>query len=207
MEPFDSRAPDAGSDAERPEPGEQPLRLFHDGNPTSDRFRVAAFDLDAASLVSLEEALPGWEIKAVNGATADSLGRVRDVGSADLLVVQVGEEAAEPLRLCRLLAHHRRRTSDPREREAGTPVPDTAPPGQAQRADVPLLVLVPPGQEGLVREALKAGADRCLILPAHAKEVTSALAQAQQHHRPGRHTLNLEHAQDEDLWRDDGGQG
>jgi hypothetical protein len=39
----------------------------------ADRRKAAAFDLDPASLISLREALAGWEIKVVNGATAASL--------------------------------------------------------------------------------------------------------------------------------------
>ena len=77
----------------------------------------------------------------------------------------------------------------------------------ARRRNAPLLVLVPVGQESLVRAALEAGADSCLVLPVHAKEVASMLARLQQGNRPGRHTLNLERAQTEDPWRDDGGQG
>jgi DNA-binding response OmpR family regulator len=79
---------------------------------------------------------------------------------------------------------------------------------RVRRSDAPLLVLVPPGQGRLaVRAALEAGADSCLVLPVHAKEVASMLARAWQGNRPGRHTLDLDRAQREDRWRDDGGQG
>jgi hypothetical protein len=66
---------------------------------------------------------------------------------------------------------------------------------------------VPSGQESLVRAALEAGADSCLVLPVDAKEVASMLARRRQGTQPGRHTLNLDQAQREDRWRDDGGQG
>jgi len=75
------------------------------------------------------------------------------------------------------------------------------------RADAPLLVLVPPGQEALVAPALEAGAHSCLMLPIYAKEVASMLVHARAGNQPGRHTLNLEAAQSENRWRDDGGQG
>jgi len=40
------------------------------------RLRAIAFDLDAASLTSLREALPVWKIEVVHGATAASLATV-----------------------------------------------------------------------------------------------------------------------------------
>jgi len=45
------------------------------------------------------------------------------------------------------------------------------------------------------------------MLPIDAKEVASMLVRAQAGNQPGRHTLNLEKAQTEDRWRDDGGEG
>jgi hypothetical protein len=41
----------------------------------------------------------------------------------------------------------------------------------------------------------------------HAKDVASMLVHAQAGNQPGPHTLDLERAQAEDRWRDDGGQG
>jgi hypothetical protein len=61
------------------------------------RLRTVAFDLDAASLTSLREALPEWEIEVANGATAASLVQDWDPGAADLLVVNAREEVAETL--------------------------------------------------------------------------------------------------------------
>jgi DNA-binding NarL/FixJ family response regulator len=75
------------------------------------------------------------------------------------------------------------------------------------RPDAKLLVLVPPHHEEIVRAALQAGAAACLVLPVHAKEIASMLAHSRRGNQPGHHTLNLNPAQQEDRWRDDGGQG
>jgi hypothetical protein len=56
-----------------------------------NQLRAVAFDLDAASLSGLREALPEWEIEVVNGATAASLTHDWNHGAADLLVVQARE--------------------------------------------------------------------------------------------------------------------
>jgi hypothetical protein len=62
------------------------------------------------------------------------------------------------------------------------------------------------GQEALVRAALEAGANSCLVLPVHAKDLVTMLTRARAGNRPGRHTLGLDRAQREDRWRDDGGE-
>lgn len=171
------------------------------------RSRAVAFDLDAASLISLRTALPDWEIKVVNGATAASLHDEWDPARADFLVVKARKEAAESLRLCRFLVFRGVFSTDFREGEAEAARLRSSRQDQARRADAPLLVLVPSGQEPLVRAALEAGADGCLVLPVHPKEVASMLEHVRQGNRPGRHTLNLDQAQCEDRWQDDGGQG
>jgi DNA-binding response OmpR family regulator len=145
--------------------------------------RAIAFDVDPASLLSLREAFPEWEIEVVEQATAASLTQDWNVGAADLLIVGARDDEAATVDLCRGLRK------------------------QAGRAVTPLLVLVPPAQPALVSAVLKAGANNCLVLPIHAKEVASMLVRAQAGNQPGRHTLNLEKAQIEDRWRDDGGQG
>jgi DNA-binding response OmpR family regulator len=145
--------------------------------------RAVAFDVDPASLLSLREAFPEWEIEAVEQAPAAALTQDWNLGAADLLIVGARNDEAATLDLCRGLRK------------------------QAGRAVTPLLVLVPPSQPALVRAVLKAGANNCLVLPIHAKEVASMLVRAQAGNQPGRHTLNLEKAQTEDRWRDDGGQG
>src|SRR5437588_10656130 len=64
MEPVRIRASRLGSDTERL------ICSFAWRKPMSYRSRAVAFDLDAASLSSLREALPAWEIEVVSGATA-----------------------------------------------------------------------------------------------------------------------------------------
>lgn len=162
---------------------------------SSNAGRAVAFDLDSASLASLHEALPGWEIDTINGANSDSLTGDWDPGAADLLIVNASESAAATLGLCRFLSFCSQYSTE--ARAVGT----------ESRPDAPLLLLVPVGKEALVGAALKAGARSCLVLPVHAKQVTGMLARVRAGNQPGRHTLNLDHAQTEDRWRDDGGQG
>lgn len=144
--------------------------------------RAIAFDVDGASLASLRKGLPEWEIKAVQGATAASLTRDWNPAAVDLVVLGARDDVTEILGLCRGLR------------------------SQAGRARTPVLVLVPPAQPALVRDVLKAGADSCLVLPIHAKEVASILVHARAGNQPGRHTLDLNRAQCEDRWRDEGGE-
>ena len=148
-----------------------------------NQFRAIAFDVDPASLLSLRQAFPAWEIEAVQGATVASLTQSWNLGATDLLVVGARDDVTETLGLCRGLR------------------------SQTGRTATPLLVLVPPGRPALVRDVLHAGANSCLVLPINAKEVASMLAHAQAGNQPGRHTVNLDRAQSEDRWRDDGGQG
>src|SRR5271166_2092046 len=122
------------------------------------RSTAVAFDLDAASLTSLHEALPKWEIKVVTGVTADSLTHAWDPGDVNLLVVRAREEVAETLGLCRFLVACHEFSTDSRAGVAKTSGRHANRQSQAQRADAPLLVLVRPGQEALVRAALEAGA-------------------------------------------------
>jgi DNA-binding response OmpR family regulator len=147
-----------------------------------DQPKAIAFDVDPASLESLRQAFPGWQVEAANGATAQSLDRDWDPGPASLLVVGAREDMARTLGLCRSLR------------------------SQAGRARTPLLVLVQPGQEPLVRAALDAGADSCLVLPVHAKELVTMVSRALAGNRPGRHTLGLDQPQHDDQWQDDGGE-
>jgi hypothetical protein len=85
-----------------------------------DRGKAVAIDWDAASLSSLREALPGWEIGVVNGATATSPSHDWDPGAADLLVVKAREEVAEPVGLCRFLVFCGVVSTDSREEVAET---------------------------------------------------------------------------------------
>jgi hypothetical protein len=184
---------------------ECPLCSSHARNPMAHRLRAVAFDLDAASLISLREALPGWEIDTINGVTPASLAHNWDPGAADLLIASARDNTTETLGLCRFLSFCTGYSTEAREERAETLGPRENFP--ALRPDAPLLVLVPPGQESLVGAALEAGAHSCLMLPINAKEVASMLVHARAGNQPGRHTLNLEGAQSADRWRDDGGQG
>ena len=143
---------------------------------------VIAFDVDPASLTTFREALPKGKVQVIRGATAASLTRDWDLGAADLLVVSAHGGEAETLDLCRRLRR------------------------QSGRSLTPLLVLVAASQQALVRAALDAGAEGCLVHPLHVKQITSLLARLQESNQPGRHTLDLSRAQREDPWRDSGGE-
>lgn len=173
----------------------------------SARSRAFTFDVDPTSLASLREALPGWQVDVVYGATAASLATDWDPGPVDLVVVGVRANVTETLGLCRFLASCTSCSRDSRQEVAETSELRRSFQHQARRADAPLLVLVPSGQEPLAEAALEAGAHSCLMLPIYAKEVVSMLIHARAGNQPGRHTLNLEGAQSDDRWRDDGGQG
>ena len=56
-----------------------------------DRLKAVAFDLDAASLNSLRQGIPEWEIEVLNGPTASSLTHDWNPGAADLVVVTARE--------------------------------------------------------------------------------------------------------------------
>jgi hypothetical protein len=174
--------------------------------------RVITFDVDAASLASLREAFPGWEFEEVHGATIAELPRDWAPGAAGLLVVGARTDVSETLALCRFLARPTAAPSGawpiaaaPAAPPQGISHPGGAP--QARRAAVATLVLIHPGQESLIEAVLEAGAHSCLVLPIHAKDAASMLAHTRAGNQPGRHTCNLELAQTEDRWRDDGGQG
>jgi DNA-binding response OmpR family regulator len=144
--------------------------------------KVIAFDVDANSLTSLQQAFPQCQVEAVSGATADTLKQDWSPGVAELLVVGARDDVGATLGLCRGLR------------------------SQAGRAHTPLLVLVLPGQESLVKQALRASADGCLVVPIHPKNLMQMMARSRDGDRPGRHTLGLDRAQGEDPWRDEGGE-
>jgi peptidylprolyl isomerase len=154
-----------------------------EGERPPGQCRAIAFDVDTASLLTLRQTFPGWQVEAITGATTDTLARDWNPEAAELLVVGARDNVAETLGLCRGLR------------------------SQLGRARTTLLVLVPSAQEALVRAALEAGADSCLVLPVHAKDLAAVVTRAQQGNQPGRHTLDLDQPQREDSWRDDGGQG
>jgi DNA-binding response OmpR family regulator len=141
-----------------------------------------AVGVDRDSLLSARQAFPSWQIEVVDVASSVALTGERDPGAAGLLLVGAIDQEGT-VALCRGLRN------------------------RLGRARATLLVLVTPGREGLVRAALEAGADSCLLVPVHPKELISRLARAQQGNQPGRHTLDLDRAQREDKWRDEGGEG
>jgi DNA-binding response OmpR family regulator len=147
-----------------------------------DKPNVVALDVDRDSLTRLREAFTGWRVEALDWANGTPLTRDVDPGAADLLVVGAHERLAKTLELCRGLR------------------------GQAGRARTPLLVLLGPAQREQAGAVLQAGADSCLVLPVHPKELVSVLARVRAGNRPGRHTSGLDRAQREDPWRDDGGE-
>lgn len=169
--------------------------------------RAIAFDLDYSSLVSLRAALPGWYIDAVKGSSTASIAQDWNPGKADLLVVQARDDVSETLGLCRFLVYCEAFSTDFRKVTTNTTEFHPSLQRPARRIEAPLLVLVPSGRHNLVGAVLEAGATSCLTLPIHAKDIASMLVRAGAGNQPGRHTLNLEHAQVQDRWRDDGGQG
>ncbi|MCI0459279.1 MAG: hypothetical protein L0Z62_20205 [Gemmataceae bacterium] len=149
----------------------------------TNRHKAVAFDVDSQSLATFREAFPSWELEVSNGATVGSLRQDWGPAWADLLVIGVRAEVTVTLGLCRGLR------------------------SQLGRAHTPLLVLVPPAQEALVRALLKAGAHGCLVLPIHAKDLLTSVTRARAGSEPGQHTLALDRAQREDPWQDSGGEG
>jgi hypothetical protein len=172
---------------------------------SSKSYQAVAFDVDAVSLASLREALPGWEIDTSNGAIPASLAHNWDPGAVDLLVVSASGDVKQILGLCRFLSFSTWYSTASREEVAAALGPRENLP--ALRPDTPVLVLVPAGREPLVGSALEADARSCLVLPMHPKEVAGMLARARAGNQPGRHTLSLDQAQIEDRWRDGGDQG
>jgi hypothetical protein len=84
------------------------------GESNGIRLKAIAFDLDAVSLSSLQEALSEWEVEVVTGATAASLAHDWDPGVVNLFVVKAREEVAETLGLCCFLVACDRFATDSR---------------------------------------------------------------------------------------------
>jgi hypothetical protein len=160
--------------------------------------RAIAFNVDADALASLRQALPDWEIDAIDGATPDSLAHHWNPGAAQLLVVGASVKPAVTLGLCHFLSFCAEYALDVRAWEANSLRP------RACAAATPLLVLVQPDDESFTRAALRAGAHRCLTLPIHPLDVVDVLAPT--HAGNHRQKLNFDRAAI-DRWRDDGGQG
>ncbi len=143
---------------------------------------IVTLDVDRDSLASLRDAFPEGRIEALDGASTKTLGVDWDPGAADLLVVGASDRLEKTLGLCRGLR------------------------GQAGRARTPLIVLVQAAQGDRAARVLAAGADSCLVLPVHPKDLVSTLARARAGNQPGRHTLGFDRAQRENPWQDDGGE-
>ena len=148
----------------------------------TQRPKAITLDVDPDSLALLRAVLREWDLEATDGATAGSLQRDRKPGVADLLVVGARSRPWETLGLCRGLR------------------------GQAGRAVTPLLVLVPAGQEALVKAVLAAGADHCLVLPVRARDLAGVAAGARAGCRDRRLALDLGQDRSESAWQDDGGE-
>src|SRR5262249_18323504 len=122
------------------------------------------------------------EISEIDNATSDAIDHDWNPGTAELLIVSVRDDIAETLSLCRSLR------------------------SQMGRAHTPLFVLIASAEEPLVEAALEAGASCCLRLPVDPKERVGALRRLHDGQRTGRHTRDIHHAQEDDPWRDDGGE-
>jgi hypothetical protein len=168
--------------------------------------QVVAFDVDASSLLSIREAFPGCREEVVNGATASIMASTWYPRAINLVVLGAVGDGVNALGLCRFLSFCTAYSTD---FEAVTPQTMHAEEGQSKsrRSSARLLVLVSPAQEHLVQAFLETGADSCLVRPVHFKDVLGMLTHARAGNQPGRHTLNSEVAQREDLWRDAGGEG
>jgi DNA-binding NarL/FixJ family response regulator len=147
-------------------------------NPPS----ILAIHADSASVASLRQAFPESVIEAINEARSSTIAEDCTLSTVELLVVGIQDRVQETLALCRSLR------------------------SRMGRAHAPLFVLVPPENDELVRMALAAGAQSCLVLPVNPKDLIDALARVRQGNQPGRHTLNLHRAQHEDRWQDEGGE-
>jgi hypothetical protein len=165
---------------------------------------ACAFDLDAANLACLEDALPGWDIRALNGQTAASLPPDWASEEASLLVVAIRGDGRESLKLCRFLAG------------ALVPLtvhtwPELLPEAMAERKAATrkamLFVLLPPDHDSLVWALQEAGADRCLFLPLEANEVTDILYAVRSRDPDPKFLRDQQKAQRDERWRDDGGPG
>jgi len=127
----------------------------------TERGRAIVFDVDEASLVSLRQAFSEWQVEVSDRATIDLLIGGHSLGVVDLLVLGVGANVAESLGLCRVLRKQ---------------------PGSAH---TPILMLVAPGEDSLVRAALEAGATSCLVLPVHVKELANMVTRAREANQVG----------------------
>lgn len=167
--------------------------------------RAIAFDVDAASLASLREVLPGWEIDTLNGAAPASLDPNWDPGAADLRIVSARGNATVALDLSGVLSFCTRYATEARDERGETLGPRD--PLQRFLPDGPILILVPRVQESIAGAASEAEARGCLVLPLYVKDVASMLAHAWTANQPSRPMRNVDWAPSEDHRHDEGGPG
>jgi FKBP-type peptidyl-prolyl cis-trans isomerase 2 len=191
------------------------------------RSRVVAFDVDAASLASLRDALPERDIVSVQGATVASLSghwapRAADIlfvglrdsvaetcercGGNETISVVPRDNVAETLGLCRLLSSCTSRSPEARKDKIETSVPEQRLQRQAIR-NPRVFLLVPAELEALADEAFAAGVHGCLLLPIHANDVTTVLAHGLADNEQGRHKRAIRRQEEDDPRQDYGGEG
>jgi hypothetical protein len=130
------------------------------------RPKAIAFGMDAASLADLRQALLGWRIDCFYGTTVGQMPHDWNPGEAELFVVLLRENVTEVLGLCRFLAQWPSCEDEMQQdrseawRSEGTQQQEAS-----CRTNIPLVVLVPSGQDTLVGAALEVGARTCLQLP------------------------------------------
>lgn len=147
------------------------------------RRRATALGIDGESLSMLQRDLPQWDIEALSATEGWSCIRSETTQHTDLLILGADIQKVESSALCRAIR------------------------SRAGHVDTPLVVLVSSGDEDeLVNAVLDAGANGCLVLPVHIKNLVNLLHRAREGNRPGRHTLGLQRAQCDDPWRDEGGE-
>lgn len=150
-------------------------------DPPASPFTMMAYNLDSATVLSLQMALPNWRIQVVPKATLASIGQVGNIPSANLLVLGDRRNAKATLGLCRGLR------------------------SIAGRTGPPLLVLLSTKQSDMVERVLEAGANKCLILPFRPAEVEAMVTHGSP--PPDRLPAEVERIERENRWQDDGGQG
>ena len=140
------------------------------------RPKAIAFGMDAASLGDLRQALLGWRIDCFYGTTVGQMPHDWNPGEAELFVVLLRENVTEVLGLCRFLAQWPSCEDEMQQdrseawRSEGTQQQEAS-----CRTNIPLVVLVPSGQDTLVGAALEVGARACLQLPISAQGVAEFL--------------------------------
>lgn len=164
----------------------------------SENRKARVFDVDPESMNSIEEALPGWEIDILYGATVGSLPSNWDPGAVDLLIVGPRENVSESLGLVRFLSYCAPFSREFHRDGIGSLGLRRGPTNPMRQPDALLLVLVPPAREDAIGAALRAGAHHCLVLPITAQDVARAVMPARVGHPPHRNAQHAYQAATED---------